>query len=497
VVGRDYYRNIIQQSLRRIDPSLVKEKLQFYFGDDEGQPVHWQEVAAAAALLKKLLIITGSPGTGKTTAITKIMFMLQDLSEKPLRIALAAPTGKAAARLQEIVNQCKESLIGSQNLKERIPASAQTIHRLLGYRRDSPYFRFNEKNPLPYDLVIVDEASMVDLPLMAKLVTALPEDAAFILLGDKDQLASVEVGIVFGDLCALSDENNFSLRFAEDILSLSDQWVEGNDNPTGIQDHIVHLQKNYRFSDSGGMDVFSQAVRKGRVEEVLRLLRENTFADIQWINLAEEKNWLKKFDESILKDYQTYWKTVFSNPSDYGDIFELFEKSRVLCALRVGNWGTERINMIMEDIFKKAHWIPERSIFYEGMPVMILQNDYRLRLFNGDVGIALKDSDHENKIMIFFRDEQGKIRKFSPSGLPRHELAWAMTVHKSQGSEFEKVTLIFGDRDFPLITRELIYTGITRTRRQIAIWGGVDVLQNGVLRRLSRHSGLADYFLEQ
>jgi len=253
---------------------------------------------------------------------------------------------------------------------------------------------------------------------MAKLVTALPEDAAFILLGDKDQLASVEVGIVFGDLCALSDENNFSLRFAEDILSLSDQWVEGNDDPTGIQDHIVHLQKNYRFSDSGGMDVFSQAVRKGRVEEVLRLLRENTFADIQWINLAEEKNWLKKFDESILKDYQTYWKAVFSNPSDYGDIFELFEKSRVLCALRVGNWGTERINMIMEDIFKKAHWIPERSIFYEGMPVMILQNDYRLRLFNGDVGIALKDSDHENKIMIFSGMNKGKYANSHPRVCP-------------------------------------------------------------------------------
>lgn len=491
-VARHFAGRMTKNRIIRFDESSVREKLNRYFGDDGDDQPDWQKVAAAAALMKKFLIITGSPGTGKTTTLAKILALIQETAEIPLRIALAAPTGKAAARLQETVGREKASLPCPEAIRESLPNEAQTLHRLLGSISRSPSFRFNEKNRLPYDLVVVDEASMVDLPLMAKLTAALSDNASLILLGDKDQLASVEVGIVLGDLCDLAAPNVFSADFARTVFRLSGQRVAEADLPDGIQNHIIHLQKNYRFGADSGIHALSRAVRDGKSDETVHLLRRCSFSDVVWVNPAEENQWLPKLAAAVLKGYESYWRSVRFGSSDIHAVFDAFETFRVLCALRVGHWGTEKINSLMENVFYKAGWLTAREVFYAGMPVMILQNDYRLRLFNGDVGIVLKDAEQNNQLMVFFRDEKGLVRKFFPSRLPQFETAWAMTVHKSQGSEFRKVLLLLGDADAPLLTRELIYTAITRARQCVEIWAEEALLNRAVSRKISRQSGLAD-----
>lgn len=494
-VAQYFSAGLFKKSNIRFDASRVREKLNLYFEkDDAGQP-NWQKVAAAAALLKKVLIVTGSPGTGKTTTITKMMALIQDVAFRPLRIALAAPTGKAAARLQETVCKLKESLACSEAVKEKIPHTAQTLHRLLGYIPHSPDFRFNEKNFLPYDLVVVDEASMVDLPLMAKLIAALSPDASIVLLGDKNQLASVEVGIVLGDLCAMTVPNVFSEGFARDVFDLSGQHVAADSTAGGIQDNIVHLQKNYRFSEDSGIHVLSRAIQNGESGETVHLLRRTRFADVRWVPWTAEEDWLQSLEKTVLREYQHYWQAVLRDVPDCEEAFDLLETFRILCALRVGAWGTERINRVVDRIFRQVGFIRVREAVYEGMPVMILENDYHLRLYNGDTGIVLRDPEQNNRLTVFFRDEQKKTRRFLPSRLPQHETAWAITVHKSQGSEFTNVLLILGNHDVPLMTRELLYTGITRARQNMEIWADEALLGNAVSRKIVRQSGLVDALL--
>ncbi|MGP8154961.1 MAG: exodeoxyribonuclease V subunit alpha [Smithella sp.] len=480
----------------KIDRYELQKKLQLYFNENSEEKTNWQKVAAVAALLKKFLVISGSPGTGKTTAITKIMALILDVSDRPLLIALAAPTGKAAARLQESVNKMKEKLNCQASIKEMMPGGAQTIHRLLGPISNSPYFRFNRKNHLPYDLIVIDEASMVDLPLLAKLIAALPPDACLILLGDKDQLASVEVGAFLGDICSQTVLNVFSAGFARQIYLLSGEEIESDDLSSGIRDNIIHLQKNYRFSGESGIGLLSQAVKNGKCRESLELLRMGKYTDIHWTELTKSVKLLKQFGKVVVENYKKYLEAATSSEVIPENIFNFFGRFRILCALRVGIWGMERINFYVEKILRDAGLIKSLDIFYEGMPVMILQNDYRLRLFNGDVGIVLKDPEENNQLRAFFLDEQNTVRKYLPSRLPQYETAWAMTVHKSQGSEFKKVLLVLSDGDVPLITRELIYTGITRASKDVDIWAGEDLLTRAILRRISRQSGLADALLQ-
>ncbi|HUN53981.1 MAG TPA: exodeoxyribonuclease V subunit alpha [Smithella sp.] len=474
------------------DQAEFQKKLRLYFNEKSEGKTDWQKVAAAAAMLKKFLVISGSPGTGKTTAITKIMALMLDAGGRPMRIALTAPTGKAAARLQESVNKMKEKLNCSASIKDMIPGAAQTIHRLLGSISYSPYFRFNRKNHLPYELVVIDEASMVDLPLLAKLIAALPSAARLILLGDKDQLASVEAGVVLGDISSLGASGAYSPEFVRQIAYLSGEEIESGKLSAGIQDHIIYLQKNYRFPENSGIGLLSQNVKNGKSHESLEVLRAGKYKDIHWTEITESAGLWKHFGEGVVENYRPYLEAAISGEAAPETIFNIFEKFRILCALRVGIWGTERINLYVEKVLRDAGLIQSRDFFYEGMPVMILQNDYRSRLFNGDVGIILKDPEENNQLRVFFRDEQNAVRKYLPSALPQYETAWAMTVHKSQGSEFKKVLLVLSGRDVPFITRELIYTGITRASDNVDIWAGEDLLTKAIARRISRQSGLTD-----
>ncbi|MEN6376133.1 MAG: exodeoxyribonuclease V subunit alpha [Smithella sp.] len=493
---QDIAGNILSRksSLRKVelDKSELTTRLRLYFpGNYDQGKINWHRVAATAAILKNFLVISGSPGTGKTTTITKIMALLLEMEKRNLQIALAAPTGKAAARLQESVRKTKEKLTCTDAVKVLIPNDAQTIHRLLGSLGNSPYFRFNEDNPLPYDLVVVDEASMADVPLLAKLFKALPDDSRIILLGDKDQLASVDAGVVLGDICAQDAADIYSREFAGQIADLSGEKLISMDMPAGVQDSIIELQTNFRFAQESGINALSHAVKCGNIPKVFELLQGRHYSDVEWIDLTSPRVLHKNFAKAIIDGYSEYLETVKRRDGE-DKIFDCLEKFRILCALRVGNWGTQRINAFVEKALSEVKLINIQGSFYEGRPVMVTQNDYNLNLFNGDVGIILRNRREEGEMLAHFRDEHGKIRKIIPSRLPGLETVWAMTVHKSQGSEYDRVLLALSDRDIPVATRELVYTGITRARRYVQIWAGEDVLASAVSRRIKRTSGLTD-----
>lgn len=471
--------------------NIIREKLQCQFPEMTSGKIFWPGIAAAAALIRKFLVITGSPGTGKTTTITKIMAFLLDV-EKNAHIALCAPTGKAAARLEDAVKKAKILLHCPETIKNRIPDEAMTIHRLLGSIRHSPYFRFNEKNFLPFDLVVIDEASMVDLPLMAKLMTALAPDARLILLGDKDQLASVETGAVLGSICYPKCLNVFSRAFGWQLEEICGKEIPSSDVASGIQDCIIELTHNYRFSEKSGIGLLSRAINQGDSRRVLELIEAHKLPDIRFFEISRPDELPRLLRDNILKYYGEYLHAVASNSACAEAVFERFDAFRVLCAFRVGLWGSQRINAVVERLLAEASLIHPEFPYYEGRPIIIVQNDYRLQLFNGDIGIVLRDAADHHKIKVFFRDLKQGFRKIAPERLSRHETAWAMTVHKSQGSEFDCVTLILSDNDAPVLSRELLYTGITRARSFVDILAGKAVFLRTIQKQIHRQSGLTD-----
>ncbi len=430
-----YERDIAAFILQRVEscgtlcenPEAIRNLLQKYFPDAKGDAV-WQAVAAVAALLRNFLVITGSPGTGKTTTITKIMAFLMEVRGVYPRIALCAPTGKAAVRLEEAVGAVKKTLPVSEVILNAIPNEAMTIHRLLGSIRYSPFFRFNDKNPLPYDIVVADEFSMADLPLAAKLFTALSPGAQLFLLGDKDQLASVETGAVLGNICCFETLNVFSQAYGHKLFQLFDTPLKTAQGPPGVSDGIIALKKNYRFSSASGIGLMSEAIRDGNVQQVRQVIESGAYPDIAFVDLDRIHTARTLFESRVMPHYQSYQQAIANPDRNEEEIFNLFDAMRILCALRVGPWGTEKINALMEKIFYEKGWFDTSQPFYEGRPVMIIQNDYRLNLFNGDVGLTLKDPADAHKLRVCFRDRKGIFRNLSPERLPRHETVWAMTV---------------------------------------------------------------------
>ncbi|MCP4106798.1 MAG: exodeoxyribonuclease V subunit alpha [Desulfobacteraceae bacterium] len=479
-----------------IEHGLPEQRLERLFPSAPNEEIDWQKMAAYTALTRKFCVISGGPGTGKTTTVAKIMALLIEQAEKKPRIALAAPTGKAAARLQEAIIRTKKNALPDcpDIIKEAIPEQASTIHRLLGSIPDSPYFRHNSENSLSADVVIVDEASMVDMALMSKLIQAIPIHARLILLGDKDQLASVEAGAVLGDICGTGIERYVRLteRIASDQLSLfnSEQQAEDSSHETfkTVRKCIVQLYRSYRFGGDSGIGEVSRSVNKGNADKGITLLKDGKYEDIQWKELPKPNHLLQYIKETVIRGFEDYLK----NSGDPSEIFDKFDRFRILCAIRQGPYGVSALNRLAEQILRDKNLINPDKTWYAGRPVMITRNDYNLRLFNGDVGIALPDPDAENDIRVFFRNADGTPRKFHPFRLPEHETVYAMTVHKSQGSEFDKVLLLLPDRDSPVLTRELVYTGITRAMNSVEIWGVESVFRTAVLRRINRSSGLRD-----
>lgn len=415
-----------------------------------------QQIAAATAVRNKFTVVTGGPGTGKTRTVMAILELLQkEPDADQLQIALAAPTGKAAARLTESIRAIDQT------------REATTIHRLLGYLPGSPYFRHDAQHPLTADVVIVDEASMIDLALMAKLVAAVRPEARLILLGDRDQLASVEAGSILADICAAAEN------------------AAPNDPLHGV---VVELQKNYRFAPTGGIYRVSAAVNAGDFDAAIAVLRDERDDEARWQALPAAA----KISDSLRERLLSAFRPVVEAADPLAALAQL-QRFRILCAVRHGPYGVENLNAIAEEVLAQGGLLsPLPSGHYRGQPLMIMENNYPLGLYNGDGGIILPDPDDGDELRAFFVSGEGRLRRFLLSRLPRHETAFAMTVHKSQGSEFEQVLLLLPPKDVPILTRELLYTGLTRARKSVEIWAVESVLAAAISRRVVRESGLRD-----
>jgi exodeoxyribonuclease V alpha subunit len=482
----------VRERVIRVDETVNRESigegLARLFPEEEAAGVNWQKVAAFTALTRRFCVISGGPGTGKTTTIARILALLAEQTSSRPAVALAAPTGKAAARLQEAVREARERLPIAPETKAALPQEASTLHRLLGAIPGSPSFRHTRQNPLPVDVLVVDEASMVDLALLSKVVQALPARARLILLGDRDQLASVEAGAALGDICDSAGDGPVSRSHAEELRRATGYRLdvdEEADRP-GIRDCIVHLRTSYRFGTTSGIGALCRAVNAGRPDEAAGLLSEG-FPDLRWRNVPRPERLPRALREVVEGGFADYLLT-----DDPGQSFQYLERFRILCAVREGPYGVIALNRTVEEILRDRGLIVSGRPWYRGRPVMITRNDYNLRLFNGDVGVVLPDPAGGGDLRVFFSAAEGTVRKFHPLLLPEHETVYAMTVHKSQGSEFDRVLLLLPDRESPVLTRELIYTGISRARGRVEIWGNEAVFRSAVARRIERTSGLRD-----
>ena len=480
-------------------PKLCKDLKQIFPPLPAGK-IDWQQIAAIAAVTRSFCIISGGPGTGKTSTVAKILALLmgQQDAATQLRILLGAPTGKAASRLQQAIADTGFLQTGSE------PLHASTLHRLLGYVPNSPYFRHNAENPLNADIIVIDEVSMVDLPLLAKLMQAVPPSARLILLGDRHQLASVQPGSVLGDVCRTETLSSFSSGFCQLIKELTAYSIEAATHthrepaPPSLQDSFVELVQSYRFTPDSNIARLSKAVKNGDEVEALAILHNSTDDSIAWSEVPAPEELAKK-----IHGYEGFSQlTALQQTPAPSSCFTKLENFQILCALRSGPFGMERVNTLIEQELARQDQndasdqsddrFAAKKTIVSCRPVMVTQNDYNLRLFNGDVGIILPDPKNPQSMRAFFKDEFKKLRDIAPSLLPGHETVFAMTVHKSQGSEFNSVLLILPDQDSPLLTRELLYTAITRAREKVEIWGSMTIFTSAVKRCIKRTSGLAE-----
>ncbi|MEP7209177.1 MAG: exodeoxyribonuclease V subunit alpha, partial [Casimicrobiaceae bacterium] len=453
----------------------------------------WQKIAAALAVLGNLTVISGGPGTGKTTTVVNLLACLLTI-DPDTRIALAAPTGKAAARMQDALRQRAQHLPPA--VQARLPATAFTIHRLLGFVPGKNIFRHGADHPLAIDVLVVDEASMLDLALAAKLFEAVPTSARIVLLGDKDQLAAVESGAVFSELSADPTLEPDCVRRLATICAVPSARITPPPpaRPTPLRDSVVWFGRNFRFAPDSGIGRLAGAIRAGDASAALAVLaglRASNDASVDW--LEDGAHALAPTVLARLVDgYAPYLEALAAGARDLDAVFGAFERYRILCAEREGKRGVRELNAFIGTHCRhavEASWpSAPRSPWYYGRPVMVLANDYVLKLYNGDVGIALADA--EGNLMVHFRETDGSVRLVAPVRLPEHETAYATTVHKAQGSEFDAIALVLPGRSSRVATRELVYTAVTRARQRVNLVASAEILAAAIDTPTVRHSGL-------
>lgn len=506
---------------------------QLFVRRDSSDAVDWQRVAVALAARSGFAIITGGPGTGKTTTVLRLLALLQAMQLEqdslPLHIKLAAPTGKAAARLNESIagNLTGQSFPASKvyseaQLRESIPTQVTTLHRLLGSIPNSRQFRHHQENPLAADVVVVDEASMVDVEMMAALVQALDEHTRLILIGDKDQLASVEAGSVLGDLCAHAAKGHYWPTTADWLQQLCGDVIGTeflDEQGSSLSQSTAMLRVSHRFKQGGAIHALASLVNEGLyqgqptlwpMEDLFTIVKqEQALADKQkrqsQLQLLPQGQQADAQLQTYLVDgYRQYLQLVLQGTgersvNEWGQwILQQQSQFQLLVALRQGDWGLARMNDTIQSWLQQEQLLPNSSAdWYAGRPVMVTRNDYHLKLMNGDIGVCLPYPDDSvadgYRLRVVFSDGEGGVRWVLPSRLRAVETVFAMTVHKSQGSEFEHTLLMLPEQSNPVLTKELLYTGITRAKSKFTlIYASEQVLAEAMQKRVERVSGLID-----
>ena len=496
-----YEKELAQKLLEKADSTKpindrTVEALNKLFDGSSG--IDYQKLAALTALLKNICIISGGAGTGKTLTACRILALL--LVENPSRkIALAAPTGKAANRLLESLKDSYENKVKDgvtiEGIKStlgdlltvKFPEDSFTIHRLLGASESKPSFYYGKDRPVPYDVVIIDEVSMIDLALMVNIFRAIRSDTVVILLGDKNQLTSVEAGSVLGEICGIGEMNKFSVKMTDLLEKYMDMNLSTlkDSGVYKLQDCMVELTKNYRQIEGSHISELAEAVNKGDSEEALKIIK--TSRDIKLLPIS---NKIKVPDEvNTLIDM--YFRPLLKEGITIDETFSLLKQFRILTPYKTGNFSVDFINKYVEAYLRSNGHLTSHDLWYSGRPILIHKNDYNVNLFNGDIGIYLKEEDEG---FVYFEGKGNIYRGLFPTLLPIHETAYAMTVHKAQGSEFDEVLLIFGNRKHKdLLNKQLFYTAITRAKKKLYIYGDEGLIEYAIEHPIKRYSALGDY----
>jgi exodeoxyribonuclease V alpha subunit len=550
-----YERNVCRAIGQRLEASVelenaldvggLRHALNTLFPARENQDearADWQKLACALAARSAFSIVTGGPGTGKTTTVVKLLALLQSLAltgenGKPLRIRLAAPTGKAAARLSESIASAVERLpldgfSNGETIRAAIPVAVTTLHRLLGTRPDTRRFRHHAGNPLALEVLVIDEGSMVDLEMMNAVLNALPEQARLILLGDKDQLASVEAGAVLGELCRRASDGHYTRATQAWLEETTGERIQSclvDDGGSALDQSISMLRFSHRFSAESGIGQLAEAVNSGEPGKVADVWASN-HADLALLECSEKGD--AAFKALVVdgvadgianvqanravgarRGYRHYLQTLHGGQPVHAaaqsafdawanDVLAAHGEFQLLCALRRGAWGVEGLNRRVARLLQEEQLVMATGEWYLGRPVLVTRNDYELGLMNGDIGITLalpaRDGGWSLRVAFAAGDGSCRIKWVLPSRVQAVVTVFALTVHKSQGSEFTHAALVLPDTMSPVLTRELVYTGITRARRflTIASAGGTPVIERAVRAQVQRASGLSAGFDE-
>ena len=463
--------------------NTTKQQIQTLF--DPSDEIDFQQLAIVNSLKQSLSIISGGPGTGKTWTVGKILEVLlqQDSSQPSIKIQLAAPTGKAAARLSESIQSLRKTMSVDEKTKQLIPQKAITLHRLLGIHRYTHRARYHQNNLLDCDVLVLDEASMIDQQMMAMICKAIPQNCKLILLGDKDQLSSVEAGSVFADLCGGLRQTSFSEAYCEDLRQNFDLQISAQQTHYKLADNVVVLHKSRRFDDTSGIGQLARLIKHGEVDASLDLLKHSQpLSGLNWQSVSAQ-DMLAQFRQQ--RD-QTYNLMVSADSIQHA--FEQFHQFQILCAVWAGPMGVDSMNTLIEQWIKAENHIDLTQEYYQGKPLIMMQNLHPFDIQNGDIGILWPDD--QGQLRVWFQQSKTECRSLSLSQCPTHKTAYAITVHKSQGSEYEHVLMVLPETITPVSTRELLYTGITRAISSVEIWASEQILKASIQQKTERVSGL-------
>jgi exodeoxyribonuclease V alpha subunit len=483
-------KKLLELSTKKLpipDSDKAAGLLQALFDADASGDANWQMVGAALSLQNRLLIISGGPGTGKTTTVARILSILLQVLEGDLRIALAAPTGKAAARMSHALHEGLSAQPLPEQYKSRIPGEARTLHRLLRNYRQNGLLPGVRTKTLPYDLIVIDEASMIDLSMMERLLRHMGDESRLILLGDKDQLSSVEAGAVLGDIC-IKESNRFSKDIADYLSGLqvpgADEALESNGGDP-FTDSIVYLTKSYRFGGESGIATLADAVNRGESERAAELVTGTVYNELS----AGEFMYGKQDLEMLFRTISD--SLAESLEKDEANLLTHWSDKAWLGVLRKGPFGTDSLNKKIEEYLLAKRLITPEDGWYHGRPVLITRNDYSLGVYNGDLGVCVKSVD--GSYHVVFSDTAGTLKRIAPNRIKQYEPAYLLTVHKSQGSEFGHVNLLLPDRETKILTKELIYTAVTRAKNSFRLLGDQGLFKKGIERKTERYTGLRSH----